>query len=464
VNLAHTALKNLTAAAYPGSVLEKQLVPVIDTFFKFGLSDDATSKTDAYKVLYMQTGLKLLGTNGYHLNMIATKSDTISAFLSTCFTVAVTKDHFYRSSATAIPPAIFIPIVHVAKPSFLEPPKYNTNEFSVKILDLFVSKFVQMDVSKPSLELTLLKDIIFGIMTSHPFLFSSSKFFCSALHQLIDFYSLYDVADGIAKFTASFLKMLKEMENNHVSNYNKPNSKRDKVPAVNHVLCALLDHALDAPNADPVDVALTDDFVFAKREKENLKSLSYERVTLALAGVALTTYPRFAAWYPKCFGRFFFRCVEYQKLEANLMIVPIVGYVCHVADWFVFLFKSGYYTYLQTFDKPSDEDVVYKFLEGLIKEYSTKDSVVRYVTLRFLQVVGLVSQKKVSDNELQWREQFVTLLTVFRNDKEDWIKAIAHRTVTSEPIAFTEASFSAEAAFTAGSAITEPSAVELFGW
>jgi len=70
----------------------------------------------------------------------------------------------------------------------------------------------------------------------------------------------------------------------------------------------------------------------------------------------------------------------------------------------------------------------------------------------------------VSDNELQWREQFVTLLTVFRNDKEDWIKAIAHRTVTSEPIAFTEASFSAEAAFTAGSAITEPSAVELFGW
>jgi len=257
------------------------------------------------------------------------------------------------------------------------------------------------------------------------------------------------------------MKVLEAMVDNHIDNYKKTN-KGGKVPALNHLLFALLDHALDAVDADPVDRVVGDDHVFGKPQA---KSLAYERVTLALVGSTLTKYPRFSAWYPKCFGRFFARVVEYQKLEANLKIVPLAGFYCHVVDWLSFVLRAGYYLHLASFDKPAEEEECYKFCEGLIREMSTKDSVVRYVGVRLLQLVGQSSQQKISDNQVQWRPNFVDLLQVFSKDKEDFIKVIALRTVTNEPVQFTESSFSAETAFSAdGDSSRDPSASELFGW
>lgn len=76
----------------------------------------------------------------------------------------------------------------------------------------------------------------------------------------------------------------------------------------------------------------------------------------------------------------------------------------------------------------------------------------------------MVLQKKVSDNQVQWRDEFVALLGVFSKDKEDYIKAIALRTVTNEPVSFTEDSFSGEASFISGTKSEEVGTKDLFGW
>jgi len=297
-------------------------------------------------------------------------------------------------------------------------------------------------------ELPLLRDIVMEIMNKDQLLFLHAKNLCCVLHQLILFCSRNDLS-GAESLSESFLKLFQSLQLSyeHKAGQCKPSLQ---IPGFCDLLVPLMDMTLDSPQAGSIDFSQA---LITKAEAQEIspftnssaKTPAYERVTLGMAVRVLTAYPMFALWRLNCFKRYFTKIISYQTKEPHLLVKPLHKLSCHVVTWLTFIWKKGYYRILSSVDKPSDEVVWYKSAASLIQELLQNPSTsARFVGLDFLQVIGCLSQVKVSESLYNWRPEFQALLKQFCEDKEAFIHSVARRVEISEPVRFTESSFSLE--------------------
>jgi len=310
----------------------------------------------------------------------------------------------------------------------------------LKLLLHFTSKFVPLDHEKPTQEFTLLKDIIFEFVKSSPFMFIQSSNACSTLHKLFSYYAFHSISEATS-FSAVFSGIMKSLEEHHPNNYKKYNAKKTTlVPGITNLLSVLLEMTLDS--ADPLAVTETKILPDTPHTPQKPKSEAYERVTLIIAVTVLADNPRYILQIPNIFRSFLTRVIKYQEKESNLTVSPSADTSCHIIDWICYVLKKGYYTQLSLLDKPSEDQKIYHSGALLVKDLSQQDSsVMRYIGLQFLELLGGVSQVKSSDTTFTWRPEFLDLLNKFGTDKEVFISTKAQRIITTEPISFTESSF-----------------------